>query len=211
MNADEIYARRREFFNEHAESWADMWYKDQSTGRYDKHAKDFERLFSKIDLKPGDRVLDVGCGAGVLVPLILERITAAGCLFELDYSEKMIEVNKRNHPEGNIQFITADVVDAPLPPESCDAVICFSCFPHFHDKKRALEVLVKVLKKNGVFAMSHFSSSKGINEHHGNCRAVMHDMLPDEDAMLAMLKATGLKVKDFVDEPGFYLINTVKA
>lgn len=78
MTRDDIYRSRKEFFNNHAEMWQDMWYKDRATGRYDKHGKDFERLFSLIPLKLGDHVLDVGCGTGVLVPFILQRITTKG-------------------------------------------------------------------------------------------------------------------------------------
>ena len=86
MTSDEIYRTRKQFFNDHAEKWLDMWYRDPATGQYDKHEKDFERLFSLLPLKPGDHVLDTGCGTGVLVPFILERITKTGILYELDFA-----------------------------------------------------------------------------------------------------------------------------
>jgi cyclopropane fatty-acyl-phospholipid synthase-like methyltransferase len=78
MTPDEIYRARKKFFNDQAERWLGMWYKDPATGRYDKHEKDFERLFSLLPLKPGDQVLDAGCGTGVLAPFILDRITSKG-------------------------------------------------------------------------------------------------------------------------------------
>src|SRR5690606_13546167 len=141
MTADEAYQARKKFFNDHAKKWRDMWYKDHATGRYDKHEKDLERLFSLLPLKPGDRVLDVGCGTGILVPPILERITATGILYELDFADKMIETNRVLHKEDNIRFIIADVESTPLNDASCDVVICFSCFPHFHDKEKAVKTL----------------------------------------------------------------------
>ena len=141
MTPDEIYRTRKQFFNDHAEMWRDMWYKDPATGRHDKHEKDFDRLFSLLPLKPGDHVLDVGCGPGVLVPLILERITETGILYELDFADKMIETNRRLHGGENIRFILADAENAALDDASCDVVICFSCFPHFHDKGKAMTTL----------------------------------------------------------------------
>jgi ubiquinone/menaquinone biosynthesis C-methylase UbiE len=206
MTPDEIYRTRKQFFNDHAEMWRDMWYKDHATGSYDKHLKDFERLFSLLPLKRGDHVLDAGCGNGVLVPFILERITATGILYELDFAEKMMEVNRSLHKRDNIRFIVADVENAPLDDASCDAVICFSCFPHLHDKEKAMTKLSRILKPRGIFAVSHFDSSEGINKHHGSCHAVMHDHLPDEAAMRALLHAVDLGIDVFIDEPGFYCI-----
>ncbi|MEN6317938.1 MAG: methyltransferase domain-containing protein [Syntrophaceae bacterium] len=206
MTPDEIYRKRKEFFNDHAEMWLDMWYKDSITGRHDKHEKDFERLFSLLSLKPGDQVLDIGCGTGVLVPFILERITETGILYELDYAEKMIETNRSRHTGKNIRFIIADVENTPLDDASCDVVICFSCFPHLHDKEKAMTTLSGILKPHGTFVVSHFDSSEGINKHHGSCYAVMHDHLPDEANMRALFQKVALNIEAFIDEPGFYFI-----
>jgi len=206
MTPDEIYRTRKNFFNDHAESWRDMWYKDPATGRHDKHEKDFDRLFSLLPLKRGDRVLDVGCGSGVLVLSILERITSTGILYELDFADKMIETNRSLHEGDNTRFILADAENVPLDDASCDVVICFSCFPHFHDKEKAMTTLSRILKPRGVFAVSHFDSSEGINKHHGSCHAVMHDHLPDEAAMRALLQTVALGMDVFIDEPGFYCI-----
>jgi len=206
MTSDEIYHARKEFFNLHAGGWLDKWYRNPGTDRFDRHRKDFERLFELLPLRPGDRVLDAGCGSGVLVPYLLERITATGILYELDFAEKMIEVNRSLHKNGNIRFIVSDAEDAPLDDATCDAVICFSCFPHFQDKPKAVTSLGRILRPHGVFAVSHFDSSEGINRHHGACHAVMHDHLPDEAAMRALLLRAGLAIDVFIDEPGFYCI-----
>ena len=206
MTPDEIYRARKRFFNDHAEKWLDMWYKDSTTGRYDKHRKDFERLFSLAPLTRGDHVLDVGCGTGVLVPFILDRITETGIIYELDFAEQMIEINRGLHEQDAVRFIVSDVEHAPLDDASCDTVICFSCFPHFQDKNKATARLSHILKPNGIFIVSHFASSEKINEHHRSCDAVMHDHLPDEADMRSLLQSVSLGIEVFVDEPGFYCI-----
>ncbi|HOF57418.1 MAG TPA: class I SAM-dependent methyltransferase [Syntrophorhabdaceae bacterium] len=206
MARDEIYLARKRFFNDHADKWIDMWYKDHSSGRYDKHAKDFARLFSLAPLKQKDTVLDVGCGTGILVPFVLERIGVSGTIYEMDFAEKMIENNRNIHKQPNIKFLIADAENTPLDDNSCDVVICFSCFPHFHDKNKALKRLSRVLKPHGVFVVAHFDSSEGINKHHRSCHAVMHDHLPDKASMYDIFEKVGLDINHFIDEAGFYCI-----
>jgi ubiquinone/menaquinone biosynthesis C-methylase UbiE len=211
VNSNEMYETRKSFFNDHALEWLDMWYKDKKSGRYDLFAKQFDRLFSIVRLEPGDAVFDAGCGTGVLVPHILSGITETGLLYEVDYAEKMIEVNKKLHPQENIRFIVTDVAEAPVEKNSCDVVLCFSCFPHFHDKPKTLETLSGILRPKGILAIAHFDSSEQINHHHSNCRAVMHDTLPDSSIMQALIRAAGFEITLFVDEPGFYCIVSIKA
>lgn len=150
--------------------------------------------------------MDAGCGSGVLVPFILDRITPTEILYELDFSAKMIDTNQRLHVSENIRFMVSDVENAPLADPSFDGVICFSCFPHFHDKKNALRALSRTLKPEGVFVVSHFSSSEEINRHHESCHAVMHDHLPDAASMRTMFQSAGLNIEAFIDEPGFYCL-----
>jgi len=204
--SEEIDRTRKQFFNDRADGWMYLWYKDEKTGRHDRYRKDFERLFSIVPLKPGDQVLDVGCGSGALVPWILPGIKETGLLHELDYAEKMIEENKKLHPEKNIRFWVADVANVPLEAESCDAVICFSCFPHFHDKEGSLREMARVLKRGGHLVVAHFGSSDEVRNHHASCHAVMHDTLPDESAMRELFRCAALNILEFIDEPGFYLI-----
>lgn len=204
---EQIYRMRKNFFNDHAEKWLDMCYRDPETGRLDKHQRDFERLFALLPLKPGDRVLDAGCGSGVLVPFLLDRITDTGILYELDFSEKMLETNRSRHARDNIRFILSEVENAPLDEASCDVVICFSCFPHFHDKQKAMMAMSRILKPTGIFVMSHFDSAEGLNRHHASCHhAVSHDHMPDEPGIRQLLLDAHLNITFFVDEPGFYCI-----
>ena len=210
MTESEIYAARKQFFNDSAEKWIDMWYRDPETGEQKKHEKDFERLLALMPLDPGHCVLDAGCGTGVLVPYILDAIGDQGTLYELDFSENMIDVNSLLHPMENVRFLVSDVEHAPLEDASCDIAICFSCFPHFQDKALSIRTLGRILKTRGLLIIAHFDSSDGINHHHKSCHAVMHDHLPDEAAMRTMIADAGFDIESFIDEKGFYYIQARK-
>jgi demethylmenaquinone methyltransferase/2-methoxy-6-polyprenyl-1,4-benzoquinol methylase len=197
---------RKRFFNERAERWLDMWYKDPDTGQYTRFARDFERLFSLVPVSPDACILDVGCGSGVLVPHILSRLSPAGRLFEMDCAEQMIAVNRRLHPDPRLTFLAENVQDAGLKPATFDLVLCFACFPHLDRKPEAVCVMSGALKPGGSLAIAHFDSSADLNSHHRKHDAVMHDMLPDAPEMRGMLADAGLTVDEFLDEPGFYLV-----
>jgi len=198
---------RKDFFNERAEHWMDMWYRNPSTGEYTKFDKEFMRLFSMIPIRKGDSVLDVGCGSGVLVPHILKMISQNGRLYELDYADNMIRVNRKLHPDKRIGFFTADVLNMPLEPDTCNVIICFSCFPHIDNKDGAMTAMAKVLKRGGWLAVAHFDSSDDINRlHKKSASVVMHDKLPDADEMRIFFRSAGLRIKNFIDEQGFYLV-----
>lgn len=207
ISNEKLDHKRIAFFNERAHKWLDMWYKDPQTGRHDKFREEFKRLFSLIPIKSGDHVLDAGCGSGVLVPHVLEKIGGSGMLYELDFAERMIEVNKEIHKDKRISFITANILDIPLEPESCDVIICFSCFPHFGQKEKAMVSMSGKLKKDGWFAVAHFDSSATLNNHHRKAGGpVEHDMLPSKEKMFSLCEDAGMEVKVFIDEEGFYLM-----
>jgi len=207
MTAHEVYEARRTFFNERAESWLDTWYKDSATGTYTRHHEKFERLFASVPIAEGDHVLDAGCGSGILVPYLLERVTGRGVVYELDYAERMIRVNQRLHQDRRVRYIVADVADMPLEKETCDVVMCFACFPHIHDKKTAVQAMSAVLKKNGYLAVAHLESSQAINRHHSKSGTpVMHDKLPKRQEMISLFEAADLNIERFIDESGFYLV-----
>ena len=210
MIHSETDIRRKEFFNNNAENWLDMFYKNAETGKYDRFDPEFSRLFNLIHLHKGDIVLDAGCGTGILVPYILQRIGPDGHLYEVDYSENMIAVNRRIHEDTRITFITSSVEKIGIPCGSVDKAICFACFPHFQNKIKSLEEIRRTLRQGGILTIAHFDSSENINDRHRKHECVMHDRLPSETVMRGMLSNNGFLVELFIDEQGFYCICAVK-
>jgi ubiquinone/menaquinone biosynthesis C-methylase UbiE len=96
-------SQKSAFFDRLAGDW------DEST---DHHPSKLERIARLLRLEPGDTVLDVGCGTGVMVPYLLERVGENGRIVAVDISPRMIEVARRKFPPAeypNVKFIVADV------------------------------------------------------------------------------------------------------
>jgi ubiquinone/menaquinone biosynthesis C-methylase UbiE len=74
-------------------------------------------VVDRLDIQPGDRVLEIGCGHGVAATLVCERLDG-GRLTAIDRSPKMIEAAARRNAEhverGAAEFIVASLEDADL-------------------------------------------------------------------------------------------------
>lgn len=205
-----LYEQRKEFFNQRAAGWLDNHYKNPDTDRHDRYADRLRTIVSFLNLGPDSRVLDTGCGAGILVPYLLEQLSAKGRLIEMDFSDQMIKANQRFHTDERISFICCDAAQMELESQSLDAVICFAAFPHFSDKEQALKRMSTALKPKGRLVIAHLMSSSQLAEHHHSNTPVSRDRLPEKENMFQWITASGFDIETFKDEPGLYLVAAVK-
>jgi len=110
---------------------------------------------------------------------------------------------------GNMDYLCADVTNIPLRNEIFDIVLCYSSFPHFPDKSRALAEMNRVIKRGGRLLICHTSSRARINERHRQISAVENDILPDEGEMQSLLSLTGF-VNIKIDDSESYLASARK-
>ncbi len=193
----------RDYFNERAGDW-------DSTAA-EKDTTKLAALADRIGLQPGQTVLDVGTGTGVFLPYILQKIGASGFVYALDIAEKMLEKAAQKNPQKNIRFICDSVEEIPLEDETCDVAICYSSFPHFSDKPKAIKEMKRVLNKDGLLFIVHSSSREHINEVHRKIEAAKHDLLPDAVEMKRLLDAAGLADIKVEDKAESYLATGKKS
>lgn len=112
-----------------------------------------------LDVAADDRLLEVGCGHGVAVSLVCERL-GGGRITAVDRSQKMIEAaRKRNASCGDsARFITATVEDADLGDETYDKAFAIHVAA-LHKPGKPLEVVRQRLVGGGRFYL--FSSAPG--------------------------------------------------
>jgi SAM-dependent methyltransferase len=118
-------------------------------------SKPSERLVWAVDilaLDPDDRVLEVGCGHGVAVSLICERL-AGGRITAIDRSPKMIEMATRRNREhtaaGRARLKTVALEQADFARERFDKVFAFNVAPFWLEPDDALAVVRRYLAPAG--------------------------------------------------------------
>jgi ubiquinone/menaquinone biosynthesis C-methylase UbiE len=109
-----------------------------------------------LDIRPDDRVLEIGCGHGVAASLVCERL-AGGHLTAIDRSPKMIEAALRRNAAyveaGKAEFLVADVEDLDLGDRRFDKIFAVRIGLFHREPDRAHGLVERWLAPGGqVFA-----------------------------------------------------------
>lgn len=114
-----------------------------------------EILLSVAALRPGERVLDVGCGTGVVARLAADRVGDDGAVTGLDVNPGMLAVARSAvPPDLEIEWCQASAESIPLPDETFDAVLCPMSLQFVPDRPAALREIRRVLAPGGRLALS---------------------------------------------------------
>jgi ubiquinone/menaquinone biosynthesis C-methylase UbiE len=111
------------------------------------------RIVDELDIRPDDRVLEIGCGHGVAATLVCERLRE-GRLTAVDRSPKMIEAaTRRNaaHVEaGKAEFLVASLEDLDLGDRRFDEVFAVRVGLFHREPARAQRLAERWLAPGGT-------------------------------------------------------------
>ncbi len=122
------------------------------------------RIADALELSPGDRVLDVGCGIGDPSIAIAHKIGPTGRVTAIDPAAEMVEsaaARAKSLGLANIDFKVSTVEDFDAPPQGFDAVCGRWSFIFCTDVVAVLRRVRGWLKPGGRFAMSTWTPQKG--------------------------------------------------
>ncbi len=191
-------SKTKEFFDNYAEEW-------DSVNRYNKPPEVFRQMVALLGLKHGAKVVDLGCGTGILIPYLLEAVGNDGIIYAVDISHKMLARLSQKFTADNIKPFAVQAEGLSGIKDTVDALICFSTFPHIEDKKLALFEMSKILKPGGKLLISHFSSRNEINAFHATLpEPICRHVLPDDTTMKELFAEAGFIILSFIDEPSRY-------
>ncbi len=112
-------------------------------------------LVARAEPKPGERVLDVACGTGIVVREVLPVVDLNGRVAGVDFSPEMLAVARTRVPgEAPVEWYEASAEALPLPDAAFDLVLCQQGLQFFPDKPGAIGEFRRVLALGGRVALS---------------------------------------------------------
>jgi SAM-dependent methyltransferase len=111
-------------------------------------------LLERAALRPGERVLDVACGTGIVTRLAAEQVGTIGSVAGLDLNPGMLAVARAVTDGLSIDWHEASVEDMPLPDGSFDVVLCQMGLQFVADKKAAATEMQRVAADGGRLVLN---------------------------------------------------------
>jgi ubiquinone/menaquinone biosynthesis C-methylase UbiE len=114
-------------------------------------------MLALASLAPGEHVLDLACGTGLVTLAAAESVGAGGSVLGTDLSGEMIEVARQRAGEqraANVTFQRMDAETLDLPDASFDVVLCSLGLMYVPDPQRAVREWLRVLKPGGRIAIA---------------------------------------------------------
>lgn len=128
-----------------------------------RRIKEYTTLIRWLDSKPGERILDIGCGDGYFSRLIADQ---GAYVVGIDINLPMLDVAEKKNRTERTEFHTMNAEELGFPDASFDKIVSFCVIEHFDDDNRVLKHASRLLKPGGVMVFSADSlSHAGIRDH----------------------------------------------
>ncbi len=149
--------------NNELECWSAWLLQSRLRGPRGKDTLDFltsirDRVLDRAQLSPGDYVLDIGSGYGLLAFGALHRVGNAGLVVVDDISQEVLDECARIADAAQVahrmRFIRNSAVElADVPDASIDAVLTRSVLMYVHDKRSVVAEIRRVLRPGGRISL----------------------------------------------------------
>jgi ubiquinone/menaquinone biosynthesis C-methylase UbiE len=131
--------------------WADAG----EGAKMERHHLDItEKTIQRMDLHPGQRVLDLGCGSGwatrSLARTVSDPTPGSGQVVGVDISDEMVrQARDESKDLGNLTFVVGSAAKIPWEASFFDKVLSVESFYYYPDQDRALDELFRVMAPRG--------------------------------------------------------------
>ena len=142
-----------------AVDWVSRWRGEEGrhwrseAARYDEINRVFgEALIDAAHLSPGERVLDVGCGAGAIALEAARRVQPGGAVLAVDISPDLVAVARDRVASAGaeeVELVEADAAAYPFDEEAFDILVSRNGLMFFNDPEAALVNLARALRPGG--------------------------------------------------------------
>ncbi|HEY0677370.1 MAG TPA: class I SAM-dependent methyltransferase [Chitinophagaceae bacterium] len=140
---------------------------------------------SVIDVSPADKVLEIGCGAGLLTDVIAQSLSK-GKITSVDQSASMIRMaqsrNKEHIKNGKVELVVSAFANTDFPAAAFHKIIAFNVNVFWKNPVRELELIKKILKPKSFLYLFYQSPYE----------TTLEAAMP----VIEKLKSNGFEVKD---------------
>jgi SAM-dependent methyltransferase len=171
------------------------------------------RLVEFADLEPGDRVLDVACGTGVVARTAADRLSrgradATATVAGVDSNDAMLSIARRLRPD--LRWMVGDAASLPFDADTFDVVLCQAALMFFQDRAGALADMGRVAGLTGRVViqvpgrLSHSAGYRALTEvvaRHAGPAALdllgAYFAVGEPDLVRELFGAAGLRIDRF--------------
>ncbi|MFF7353699.1 class I SAM-dependent methyltransferase [Streptomyces filipinensis] len=189
----------QEFFSARAADW---------DSRFPDDGPAYAAAVGELGLRPGDRVLDAGCGTGRALPPLRAAVGPSGVVLGADLTPAMLHAAARAGRNRDGRLLLADVAALPLRTAALDTVFAAGLIAHLPRPEQNLRELARVVRTGGKLALFHPIGRTALAARQG--RRITPDDLRAEANLGPLLSRSGWNMTSYVDEDARFLALAVR-
>ncbi len=123
-----------------------------------------ESIVRALELRPGEKIADIGTGTGLFVPLFSKAVRAEGRVYAVDIADEFVEhVRTKAHRLGlaNVEAVLCTDRSVNLPPGSIDVAFLCDVYHHFEFPKDSLNSIRSALRPGGRLVIIDYARIPG--------------------------------------------------
>lgn len=190
----EDHTHVQEFFGVRAADW---------DRKFPDDAPAFATAVAEFGLRPGDRVLDAGCGTGRAMTPLRAAVGPAGVVLGVDLTPQMLAAAQRAGRAAEGALLLADAARLPLRDGVLDAVFAAGLIAHLPDPGANLRELARVVRPGGRLALFHPIGRAALAARQG--RELTAQDMRAEHNLGPLLAGSGWEMTSYADEDTRFL------
>ncbi|WP_411102587.1 methyltransferase domain-containing protein [Streptomyces sp. cmx-4-9] len=195
----EDHTRVQEFFGARAADW---------DRKFPGDGPAFTAAVAEFGLRPGDRVLDAGCGTGRALGALRRAVGPAGLVVGADVTPQMLAAAQRAGRGAEGALLLTDVARLPLRDGALDAVFAAGLIAHLPDPSSDLRELARVVRPGGRLALFHPIGRAALAARQG--RELTPQDLRAAHNLRPLLSGSGWEMASYADEDHRFLVVAVR-
>jgi SAM-dependent methyltransferase len=197
----------------------ERWYLTESRAFFGARAADWDTRFGDdmpayakavetAVTRPGDLVLDVGCGTGRALPALAAAVGPAGRVLGFDVTPAMLTAAREAGRGECARLVLADARRLPLPDAVAGLVFAAGLVQHLPDPAAGLAELARVTRPGGRLMIFHPTGRVALAARHG--RTLRPDEPLNENNLRPSLAAAGWELSRYEDADDHFLALAVR-